>query len=102
MGSAPLPACFEAGSPDLEFYDGVCWYRRSFKAPSAWQGGRVALHFGAVNYRARVWLNGELLGENRDGSVRTTGPTETGRPSIVNRLVSKPCHGSSVCSMSAR
>jgi beta-galactosidase/beta-glucuronidase len=33
----------------------VVWYRRTFDAPS---GDRLLLHFGAVDYRARVWVNG--------------------------------------------
>ena len=64
---APVPSCFEACCPGLDFYEGVCWYRRSFRVPSRWQGRRVALRFEAVNYRARVWLNGRPAGENRDG-----------------------------------
>lgn len=61
------PGCFEAGCPDLDFYEGVCWYRRTFAVPPSWRGRRIALHFEAVNYRARVWLNGQFLGEHRDG-----------------------------------
>jgi beta-galactosidase/beta-glucuronidase len=33
----------------------VVWYRRTFSSPPA---DRVLLHFGAVDYRARVWVNG--------------------------------------------
>lgn len=62
-----VPSCFETVCPNLEFYEGICWYRRSFTVPPAWHSRRIVLHFGAANYRARVWLNGELLGENRDG-----------------------------------
>ena len=62
-----VPSCFEAGSPDIDFYEGVCWYRRAFHVPDDWRSRRVVLRFEAVNYRARVWLNGELLGENLDG-----------------------------------
>ena len=62
-----VPSCFEAGCPNIDFYEGICWYRRSFCLPSAWRGRRVVLRFEAVNYRARVWLNGKFLGEHRDG-----------------------------------
>jgi GNAT superfamily N-acetyltransferase len=61
-----VPSCFEAGAPDLDFYEGVCWYRRGFTVPAEWQGRRVVLQFGSVNDRARVWLNGILLGSHRD------------------------------------
>src|SRR5689334_6593018 len=34
------------------------WYRRTFTVPSGWSGRRVVLNFGAVTWRASVWLNG--------------------------------------------
>jgi hypothetical protein len=43
------------------------WYRRTFTVPSAWSGRRVLLHFGAVDWETRVWLNGKNLGEHRGG-----------------------------------
>jgi beta-galactosidase/beta-glucuronidase len=64
-----VPSCFEAACPNLECYEGVCWYRRCFRTPDSWTGRRVAIQFGAVNYRCRIWLNGQLLGENCDGCL---------------------------------
>ncbi len=64
-----VPSCFEADCPNLAYYEGVCWYRHSFRVPDTWIGQRIAVQFGAVSYRARVWLNGELLGENHDGCL---------------------------------
>ena len=43
------------------------WYRRHFQVPAALRGKRLLLHFGAVDYTARVWLNGQFLGEHRGG-----------------------------------
>ena len=43
------------------------WYRRSFRVPQAWEGRQIVLHFGAVDYQATVWVNGELVGEHRGG-----------------------------------
>jgi hypothetical protein len=45
------------------------WYRKSFETPKSWTSKKVLLHFGAVDYHARVWLNGVLLGEHRGGHV---------------------------------
>ncbi len=42
-----------------------CWYRRKFHLKPS--GKRVLLHFGAVDYSARVWLNGQFLGEHEGG-----------------------------------
>ena len=43
------------------------WYRRTFEIPADLRAGRLFLRFGAVDYRARVWLNGRFLGEHVGG-----------------------------------
>jgi hypothetical protein len=43
------------------------WYRRSFTLPKDWDGQRVLLHFGAVDWEATVHVNGQKLGEHRGG-----------------------------------
>ena len=43
------------------------WYRRRFAVPETWAGRRVWLHFGAVDYEAAVWLNGNAVGWHRGG-----------------------------------
>jgi beta-glucuronidase len=53
-------------APRLFFYESVVWYRRDFEARKE-PGRRYLLHFGAVNYRAEVWLNGVPLGVHEGG-----------------------------------
>jgi hypothetical protein len=43
------------------------WYRRSFTVPKEWAGQRVLLHFGAVDFEATVWVNGQKLGSHKGG-----------------------------------
>jgi hypothetical protein len=43
------------------------WYRRTFQVPRQWLGKRLLLHFGAVDWKAEVWLNGKEIGEHRGG-----------------------------------
>ncbi len=43
------------------------WYRRTFTVPKQWGDNRVLLHFGAVDWEARVWVNGKWIGEHRGG-----------------------------------
>jgi beta-galactosidase/beta-glucuronidase len=43
------------------------WYRRTFRVPQAWQGRRLLLHFGAVDWEAEVRLNGTPVGTHRGG-----------------------------------
>ena len=47
--------------------DEVLWYRRVFTVPSDWQEKRILLHFGAVDWRANVWINGHHVGEHTGG-----------------------------------
>ena len=66
-----VPYCFESqssGIKDTSFHP-VFWYQRSFQAPKAWIGKHVLLHFGAVDYRSSVWLNGHSLGIHEGGGV---------------------------------
>ncbi|MGC3988843.1 MAG: hypothetical protein QM796_03995, partial [Chthoniobacteraceae bacterium] len=49
------------------YYRGACWYERALKVPTDWQGKRVFIRFEAAALVARVYLNGELLGEHRGG-----------------------------------
>jgi beta-galactosidase/beta-glucuronidase len=48
-------------------YKGAGWYEREFTVPAAWTGQRVYLHFGAVDWQARVWVNGKLVAEHENG-----------------------------------
>jgi hypothetical protein len=48
-------------------YAGAAWYRRAFSVPEAWAGRRIFLRFGAVDYYADVWVNGEHAGEHAGG-----------------------------------
>lgn len=43
------------------------WYHRTFTVPERWWGDRVFLRFGAVDYFAKVWLNGELVCDTESG-----------------------------------
>ena len=47
------------------------FYRRSFQAPDG-DGGRVLLHFGAVDYLCRVWVNATEVGEHQGGYLPFT------------------------------
>jgi hypothetical protein len=66
-----VPFCPESKLSGLSHY-GIMkhtWYRREFEVPQSMHGKRVRLHFGAVDYQARVWVNGSLAGSHIGGSV---------------------------------
>ena len=43
------------------------WYQRTFDVPSAWRGKQILLHFGAVDWKAEVWVNDVKVGEHTGG-----------------------------------
>lgn len=63
-----VPFCYQSklsGIDSREHCD-IVWYRRAFTvAPELDQ--RRLLHFGAVDYRADVWLDGQYLGGHEGG-----------------------------------
>jgi len=60
------PETEASGIGNTGFYH-ACWYRRTFEAPELQNGQRLILHFGAVDYRATVWVNDELVGRHEGG-----------------------------------
>ena len=66
-----VPFCFESklsGIADTTFHPWV-WYSRQITLPEDWTGKRILLHFGAVDYRAMVWINGQLAGGHQGGNT---------------------------------
>ena len=43
------------------------WYHRTFTVPTDWAGSRVLLHFGAVDWACRIFVNGDQVGEHTGG-----------------------------------
>jgi beta-galactosidase/beta-glucuronidase len=43
------------------------WYKCTFTIPPAWQGQKLLLHFGAVDWEATVWVNDQQVGIHRGG-----------------------------------
>jgi beta-glucuronidase len=61
-----VPGDWNTQRDTLLFYEGTVWYKRSFdyaKSPDK----RLFVHFGAANYQADVFLNGEPLGHHEGG-----------------------------------
>jgi len=68
-----VPFPFESpasGINDTGFHP-VVWYRRTFEV-SVRPGHRLLLHFGAVDYRAHVWVNGHAVAYHEGGHTPFT------------------------------
>ena len=84
-----VPYCFESklgGIADTSFHP-IMWYRRNFEVPTGWAGKHVLLHFGAVDYRARVWVNGNFLGSHEGGGVPFSFDITAGLQNGTNSVV---------------
>lgn len=66
-----VPASYNelVARPELREFLGSVWYLRRFFVPASWAGKRIWLRFGAVNYRAAVWVNGRKLTEWEGGHL---------------------------------
>ena len=64
---AEVPSTFDRCLPALTSYEGAVWFRRAFSTSHHWRGKRVCLRFEGVNYHAKVWVNGRVVGEHEDG-----------------------------------
>jgi beta-galactosidase/beta-glucuronidase len=54
------PECRASGIEHRDFFK-ACWYMRKFRGPTLVSGERLLIHFGAVDYEAKVWINGRKV-----------------------------------------
>ena len=66
-----------SGIGDRSFHPCV-WYQRTFEIPSGWSGKEIRINFGAVDYRATVWINGIVVGWHEGGSIHPPRETALG------------------------
>ena len=59
-----VPFCPESKLSGIEYTDFIAavWYRRSVSLSGEQLDGKVLIHFGAVDYRAKLWVNEQYVG----------------------------------------
>ncbi|WP_075602666.1 glycoside hydrolase family 2 protein [Saccharicrinis aurantiacus] len=62
-----VPGDWNSQKEKLFYYEGTLWYKKSFDIENFDANKRYYLHFGAVNYRADVYVNGKKLGVHKGG-----------------------------------
>lgn len=84
-----VPRDWNTQAPELYYYEGSVWYRTRF-AVEPQEESRYFLYFGAVNYEAIVYLNGERLGRHIGGftpfNYEVTGLLRPGENSLVVKV----------------
>lgn len=84
-----VPFCVESDLSGIGHTDFVkaLWYHRTFTLPKRWKDDRIFLHFGAVDYECRAWVNGKAVGRHHGGSVsfafEITDATKKGQNDLV-------------------
>lgn len=83
----PVPCSWNDLFDDAQNYFGAGWYETEIRLDAAWSGRRVCLRFGSAVYHAKVWLNGNLLGEHQGGHLPfafdITGLAHSDKPNRV-------------------
>ncbi|MEI7899743.1 MAG: sugar-binding domain-containing protein [bacterium] len=77
------------------------WYRRSFELPPAMKGKRVRIHFGSVDYKTWVYINGQLagthIGESSAFSFDITKLLKDGANEVVVKVLDDMWSGLQPC-----
>jgi beta-glucuronidase len=62
-----VPRDWNSQRENLFYYEGTVWYKKSFDYIKSNPDHRLFIHFGGINYRADVYLNGYKLGVHKGG-----------------------------------
>ena len=70
-GRITVPFCPESKLSGVGFTDFIerMWYRRELTIPEEWNGKRILLHFGGVDYQCTVFVDGAEAGRHTGGSA---------------------------------
>lgn len=78
---------------DTSMHD-VVWYRRAFDLPEKMTSKTIFLKFGAVDYEAHVWVNGNYLGTHQGGytpfAFDITGSVREKENTLVVKAIDRP------------
>lgn len=67
MDHMQVPGDWNSQTPELHYYEGTVWYKKSFDYALVNPNNRLFVYFEAVNYHAEVYFNGQKLGEHIGG-----------------------------------
>ncbi|HEV2494404.1 MAG TPA: glycoside hydrolase family 2 TIM barrel-domain containing protein [Terriglobia bacterium] len=88
---ARVPGSWQSQFADLRDYAGVAWYWRSVRLGALEPGRILLLRFGAVDYRAEVYVDGQKIGSHDGGYLPfefdVTGFVRAGENVVAVRVV---------------
>ena len=62
-----VPGSWNTQKPELFYYEGTIWYRKTFDQQNIDKEKRYFVYFGAANYLSTVTFNGKILGKHEGG-----------------------------------
>lgn len=84
-----VPGDFNTQLPELTYFEGTVWYKKQFGHTKG-EDKRLFLYFGAVNYLAEVYLNGEKIGSHEGGftpfQFEITHKVKTGNNTLIVKV----------------
>ena len=82
-----VPGVWQKYGERYDIFEGVCWFSREFDVPELAKSATARLRFGAVNYLANVYLNGQIVGNHEGGYTEfvldVTGKLKSGNNHIA-------------------
>jgi len=69
-GAINVPFCPESKLSGIEYKDFIeeMWYQRKLEVPAAWNGQKILIHFGGVDYQSELFIDGKLVGDHWGGT----------------------------------
>ena len=69
-GKITVPFCPESKLSGVEYKDFITnmWYQRVISLPIDWNGKKIILHFGAVDYKSELFIDGKFVGRHFGGT----------------------------------
>lgn len=64
-----VPGSWNDQFTDSRDYLGRVWYEKETYIPSSWKGQRIFIRVGSATYAAKLWLNGQPIGQHEGGQV---------------------------------
>ena len=62
-----VPGDWNSQDPRFLYYEGIVWYKKTFDYLKKDEQHQVFIYFGAINYRADIYLNGKKIGTHVGG-----------------------------------
>ena len=92
-----VPFCYQSEASGIGPTDEIhpiMWYRRSFTVPEEMKGRKILLKFGAVDFEAKVYVNGHAVGGHKGGytpfELDVTPFLMEGENDLCVRVVDRP------------